>query len=52
MAISFIHGIKSVAGFVKGLLGNSEGKSAFNSKRNNQVMNSTHRLLNNPPKKG
>jgi len=51
-AISFIHGIKSVAGFVKGLLGNSEGKSAFNSKRNNQVMNSTHRLLNNPPKKG
>ena len=39
-AISFIHGIKSVAGFVKGLLGNSEGKSAFNSKRNTKLYNS------------
>ena len=38
-------------GFVKGLLVNGEGKSDFNLKRNNQVMNSTHRLLNNHSKK-
>ena len=51
MAIaSAVYGVKAVAGFMKGMLGNNP-TSVINYKSNNQ-MSSANRMLNNPPKKG
>ena len=53
MAItSTIIGVKTVAGFTKGILGNNTTTSVFNSQKGKEVIHSTNRMLNNPPKKG
>ena len=50
--VSAFTGIKYVANFVSGMLKMKGGNNLKNLKNNNNVINSTNRLLNNPPKKG
>ena len=50
--VSAVYGIKSVAGFMKGMLGMNQGNSIANFKKSNPAVTSTNRMLNNPPKKG
>ena len=51
MTASAFYGVRSVAGFVKGLLSANEAKSISLFKKAVQEASSTKRILNNPPKK-
>ena len=50
--VSAFSGIKGVGNFMNGMLKMKGGNNLQNLKNNNSAVNSTNRLMNNPPKKG